>query len=547
MKFALLRRLVQAAFLAAFVGLVLVARPGAGNDISHAVELFFLFDPLLLIATALSAHAVHFPMILALATLALTLVAGRVFCGWICPLGTIHAAAGRVCDQLQSTKKRRDHWSPWQRAKYYLLAGFMVMALLGSHWVTTFDPLVLLYRTTATALLPSAQWAVEEGSTTVYRLEERRDSKGPWKLTTLTEPAYEYLRDNVFVTRNQAFFGGGLILVVFAVLVAMNAYRRRFWCRYLCPLGALLGVCSWRPLLRRGTDAQSCNQCDRCARTCHGAAGGGGGQGWIPAECFGCLNCTGDCPRKSLGFTCTWPWRRQPAVAGVDLSKRALLGAAAGGVAGLCLFRIHPQARGQVYNPALIRPPGARAEREFLARCTGCGLCMKVCPTGGLHPTLTEAGLEGLWPPHLIPRVGYCHYDCNLCGQVCPTEAIQPLPIDEKKQVRIGLATFDTTRCIPYAFGRDCMVCEEHCPIPDKAICYQEVEVTGRDGLKKTIKQPRVDPTKCVGCGICENVCPFKDRPAIRVTSANESRHPEEQGRAGNQPILSDGDSPYGT
>lgn len=201
-------------------------------------------------------------------------------------------------------------------------------------------------------------------------------------------------------------------------------------------------------------------------------------------------------------------------------------------------MRVTPQARGKRFNPLLIRPPGAREERAFLQRCTACGVCMKICPTGGLQPTLTEAGLEGLWTPRLVPRVGYCDYECSLCSQVCPTEAIAPLTIEAKQKVKIGLATFDTTRCIPYAYGRDCMVCEEHCPIPTKAIYCVETEVKDRNGNVKTIKQPRVDPDLCIGCGICENVCPFKDRPAIRVTSANESRNP------GNQPIAPS-DDPY--
>jgi MauM/NapG family ferredoxin protein len=268
----------------------------------------------------------------------------------------------------------------------------------------------------------------------------------------------------------------------------------------------------------------------------------------VPAECFACFNCGGACPRTSLGFTWAWPWRKQPPVAPVDLSKRSLLAALVGGVAGLWLMRANPQSRAKVHNPALIRPPGARPEPEFLARCTACGMCVKACLTGGLQPAWMEAGLEGLWTPRLVPQIGYCDYNCNLCGQVCPTEAIVPLPVKDKQQVRIGLASFDTTRCIPYAYGRDCMVCEEHCPIPDKAIYSVPVEVTLHDGQRRTVKQPRVDATKCIGCGVCENVCPFKDRPAIRVTSANETRSPAERGRPGNQPILPDQggeDDPY--
>jgi Pyruvate/2-oxoacid:ferredoxin oxidoreductase delta subunit len=166
---------------------------------------------------------------------------------------------------------------------------------------------------------------------------------------------------------------------------------------------------------------------------------------------------------------------------------------------------------------------------------------MKICPTGGLQPALTEAGLEGLWTPKLTPQVGYCDYECNRCGQVCPTQAIRPLSLADKKQTRIGLAFIDISRCLPFAFGTPCLVCEEHCPVPEKAIELRAHAGGGRgrgrgrsgggDGAAELL-YPHVVPDRCTGCGICENVCPFKERPAVYVTSANESRHPA------NQPIL---------
>jgi MauM/NapG family ferredoxin protein len=287
-------------------------------------------------------------------------------------------------------------------------------------------------------------------------------------------------------------------------------------------------------------DAGTCNRCDLCRGCCPGAAAAAPGDLWLPAECFVCLDCSTACRRDSLRFRWRWPWRAGPAVKQVDLSKRALLGAAAGGLLTLGIMRLTPQARGTTFHPRLIRPPGARPEREFLQRCTACGLCMKACPTGGLQPCWSEAGIEGLWTPRLAPAIGYCDYTCNLCGQVCPTGAIQPLPLAEKQQVRIGLAALDTTRCIPYAYGRNCMVCEEHCPIPDKAIYFQLVKIKDRQGEERQIKQPRVDTKLCTGCGVCEHVCPLKDRPAVRVFSANESRNPD------NQPIQPwDDQSPY--
>jgi len=532
---ARIRRVVQLLALALFVGLLLATRIRGGEGPPGAVKLFFWLDPLVLAATFLAAHAVPLMCLLALATVAATLLLGRVFCGWVCPLGTIHDIAGRTIDFVRGKRPGHEHFSRWQRAKYYLLAAFAVMALLGAHWVTIFDPLVLLYRSITAALLPGFQWAVEEASTVIYRTDP---GIGSARVTAITEPAYRFLRDGIFAVQRQSFEGAWLILVVFAAVVGMNALRRRWWCRYICPLGAMLGALSIRPLLRRRVDAGRCTGCDLCSAGCHGAAATEEPAAWKPAECMLCLNCTEACRRSGLAFTAGWPWQARTQAQRLDISRRALVASAAGGLAGLWLVRSSPLARGNTYNPSLVRPPGARAEREFLQRCTACGMCIKVCPTGGLQPALGEAGLEGLWTPRLVPQIGHCEYNCTLCGQVCPTGAIAALSVEEKHKVRIGLAAFDVRRCIPYAYGRDCMVCEEHCPIPDKAIFFVDAVVQDHDGARRTVKQPRVDPSRCIGCGICEHVCVFKDRPAVRVFSANESRHPD------NQPILGE-PSPY--
>jgi ferredoxin len=125
--------------------------------------------------------------------------------------------------------------------------------------------------------------------------------------------------------------------------------------------------------------------------------------------------------------------------------------------------------------------------------------------------------------------LGYCDYECNLCSQVCPTHAIRQIEVPEKQKIKIGLAYIDRNRCLPWAYAKTCIVCEEHCPTPKKAIWFEEVEVRNIQGEKLTVKQPRVDPELCIGCGICETKCPVKAPAAVRVMSAGETRNPENQ------------------
>jgi len=523
-----LRRSLQTACLVLFLYLLVITRDQGGGEPVGSLKLFFNIDPLVLIAGWLATHTLAGLSLLALITLAVTFLLGRVFCGWICPFGTLHNLVATLRGKVRRITLRTERFSRWQRAKYWLLIGLLVMALWGANWIGVLDPQSLLYRSTATALLPAAQYAVEDGATAVFRSDPHL---GPLHLKSITEPVYRFCRDHVFARLRLVFAGSSFILLVFLVAVALNLYRARFWCRYVCPLGALLGLCAKRPLLRLTNRDQECQECGLCSLSCPAAAQPEQPERWLPEECFGCWNCVKACPAEGIDFRFAWPWRR-PAAGSVDLTKRATLAAVAGGLGGLFLMRVPPAAQGRTFNPDLVRPPGARPEREFLQRCVQCGMCMKACPTNAIVPTWHEAGLEGVWTPRLDFRLGYCEYECDLCGRVCPTEAIQPLPLDEKKEIKVGLAAIDTTRCLPYAFARECIVCEEHCPIPDKAIYFVTAEVTRRDGTTVVVKQPRVDPDLCTGCGICQQKCPFVDQAAIRVTSAGESRHPQ------NQPIL---------
>ena len=150
--------------------------------------------------------------------------------------------------------------------------------------------------------------------------------------------------------------------------------------------------------------------------------------------------------------------------------------------------------------------------------------------------TLLESGLEGLWTPILINKLGYCEHHCTLCGQACPTGAIREISVQEKvgeppfeRPIKLGTAFYDHGRCLPWAMHTECIVCEEMGPTSPKAIWYKKVRITGRDGEMTELKQPYVEPQLCIGCGICENKCPVEDMAAIRVSSVGETRSVENQ------------------
>ena len=134
---------------------------------------------------------------------------------------------------------------------------------------------------------------------------------------------------------------------------------------------------------------------------------------------------------------------------------------------------------------------------------------------------MLQSGLEGLWTPVLVSRIGPCLFDCTTCGQVCPTSAIKPLTLEVKRQTIIGTAYIDQKRCLPWADGRNCIVCQEMCPVSPKAIVLDDAEVTRGDGEQVTVKRPRIVRSRCIGCGICEKKCPLPGEAAIRVYNTN--------------------------
>jgi polyferredoxin len=568
---------VQLLLLALFLGLLLwTVRRTEVSAHPWLARLFLVSDPLILVGAAL-AGAFATALLAALAVVGLSLLAPRAYCGWICPLGTLQDVADKL---LFRRRDRSANPAPRLRqVKYGLLAALLVLAVFGLGVYGWFDPISIMTRSFGTALVPIAQ---DAGKTALVAAEKAG--------TPGAAGAYDWARAHRLISDDANFKEGGrwaatrwgwtFVVLLLGILLA-QAYQKRFWCRNLCPLGALLGLVGSASPLRPRVGSE-CVACNRCRERCKMGAFEPGEEGTeyrgIVQECILCYACErGMCPVGAIHIGVGRPAPVRPA-AGVCPSRRAFLGSAAVGAVLGPAFLLDRRSREKEESNPMLRPPGAlKPDGDFQAACVRCGACMRVCPTNALHPSGIENGIAGLWTPTFVFNIGYCDYTCNtqageagenrpanLCATVCPTGAIAPLARAEKNEWRIGTAVFDHNRCLPWARGEECLVCEEQCPVTPRAISHRTAEVANNEWLKmpedrrnryeqleakreedlsaiarrataegltpaeeeereamppkmRRLALPYLLPCRCIGCGVCENVCPVDGASGIRV------------------------------
>ncbi|MBM4017389.1 MAG: 4Fe-4S binding protein [Planctomycetes bacterium] len=567
---------VQLAFLALFLALLALTALGTGVAANPwLAQLFLITDPLVLVGMLL-AGTFTTALLAALVVVALSLFMPRAYCGWVCPLGTTMDIVDGV---LFRNRDRSKHaWPHLRQVKYGLLAALTVLAVFRLGVFGWFDPICIATRSFGVALYPMADRAAKAGLVAA----EDAGAGAAARLYDWAQGRGLLILDSNF---KEGDYGVGyawawtFTALLLAILLA-QAYQKRFWCRNLCPLGAMLGLLGsaspWRPRVRR-----RCIACDACRRRCKtgafqpghapSAREGKSRYACLVQECIFCFACEREfCPVDAvhIGSGRPAPVLPQPHVCP---GRRALLGAAATGAILGPAFLLDRRTREKEETSPRFRPPGAlRPDEEFLAACIRCGECMKVCPTNALHPGGVENGIAGLWTPTFIFNIGYCDYFCavtrqdvdagrtgraaNLCGIVCPTGAIAKLTHAEKAKWKIGTAVFDHNRCLPHARGEECLTCEEQCPLPDKAISHQSAAVPNLEWLKmpqdrrhryeeldsrrqrgerlsaedekelaamppriRTLALPYVLRDRCIGCGTCENVCPVDGPSGVRV------------------------------
>ncbi len=485
-------RISQVLFLIIFLVLFVQTEYRGHDQINAAVNSFFRADPLVLFSYLLAAKSWTWLLLPAVLMTLATILLGRFFCGWLCPLGTV---LDLFTPKLRSTKPLR--WLAGN-LKYWLLAPILAASLFNLNLAGLLDPIAILLRGLTFFLYPLIGMTAREGWVGIYRvIGENRDT---------IAPVYALLKGYLLPFRETLYPLSFFSMFLLVGIILLERYETRAWCRHLCPLGTLLGLLArLSPFVR--IPPGLCSDCGQCRDLCPTTFD----QGSLNREeCFLCMECEEGCLNKRISFRFKWPLKLE----GPVLPDRRIL---LGGLAGGLLLAVPVRFRSPEKSATLLRPPGVRDEDDFLKKCVRCGECMKVCLKNALYPAAWQGGLDGIYTPLVIPRLGYCEYNCTLCGQVCPTGAIPNLSVALKQREVIGKAVFDRNHCLPFASRIDCIVCEEHCPIPDKAIRSREVRVMGLDGVMKTVKEPYIVEDICNGCGICEHVCPVETRAGIRI------------------------------
>lgn len=443
------------------------------------------------ISKAISVALVPF-LLIAGGLIALTLVFGRVYCSFLCPLGTAQ-------DALYHISRKRKKYRHFGYLKPFAWPGYLLLAVTAAGFIFgvsamtgLFDPFSITGRIAGDLIRPALIFVwnlIADGFTSlgVYTFEHQGMPVIP--------------------------LGAALVSGAFLIGTGFMSYARgRLYCNTVCPVGGLLGLISRVSIFKLRLDRETCVSCGNCSDVCKSGCIDPKNRTLDFSRCVMCMNCLDTCAKGSIKYTLSAKpaQKNKPPLAAPLMERRAMLKELIGyGAAAAVSLVLPPKVFGETLHMSdkPVVPPGAGSVERYLSHCTSCHLCVTHCPTNVLTPSFLQFGIAGM----LVPRMDYphqfCEYNCKRCSEVCPTGAIKPITIEEKQTIQIGTVALEKTRCVVYAKGWACGACAEICPTHAAYL----VEV--KDGLFG----PETDNTICVGCGACEFACPVKPEKAIFV------------------------------
>lgn len=199
-------------------------------------------------------YAVHpSGLFILVAILGVSVAMKKAFCSWLCPIGTLSEGLWMFGKKLFGKNLRLPRWLDYPlRALKYLVLSFFIWAIL------------------------------------------RMDIPG---MLAFIESPYNKVADVKMYLFFAHISAVGLWTII--ALVLLSVVIRNFWCRFLCPYGALLGIVGWLSPMKITRTKDSCIDCELCTKACpasikvHKA-----GRVWSD-ECMSCLACVDVCPVKN--------------------------------------------------------------------------------------------------------------------------------------------------------------------------------------------------------------------------------------------------------
>jgi len=390
----------------------------------------------------------------------LTLVFGRLYCSVICPLGIFQ-------DLVLAFKKKRKYkyGKALNILRYSALALFVAALAFGIHFAAV-----------------------------------------------LLDPYSAYGRMVNFTLAG---------LFTLAVTVPFAIFGGRLYCNSICPAGAFLSLLSRHSLFRVRVNKEKCVGCGLCEKKCKASCIDSKSGSIDSSRCVGCFDCLEACHASALEYKPSMK-KTSSQRKTADTGRRAFLSTVAlvGGSLALDaqkikldggLAEVLPK-QSPVRTVRLV-PPGAKGEKHFYDKCTGCQMCVSACPNDVLRPSMD---LEHLLQPRMEYDRGWCRPECTDCSDVCPSGAILPVEPERKSLIHIGLAKVDLDLCIVNRDGVECGNCARHCP--SGAVRMVRKDKDNPDSLRI----PVIIADKCLGCGACEFLCPSRPLSAITVDGRPE-------------------------